>query len=132
MNLVDAVREWIEKLDRSRLEVEQLVDEFGLTVSIRPLNPKSCRLGVQADRVGTASFGCGRTINVSDWAVDSKMLIAILEAVRAGRVQEEVWEVFGRAMRGSGVIQLADGKEIRDRKLGLPFGKRRLLRYEPW
>jgi hypothetical protein len=132
MNLVDEVRGWIESLDASRLDVDQLVDEFGLTVSIRPRNPKGCCLSVQADRVGTASFECGRTIKVSDWAVDSNMLIAILDAVRAGRIQEEIWELCGHTMKGSGVIYLEDGEEIRDRLLGLPLGKRRLLRYEPW
>jgi len=132
VNLVDAVREWIERLDRSRADLEQLVDEFGLTVSIKPRNPRGCSVSVQADRVGTASFRCGRTIGVSDWSVDSNLLIAILEAVRAGRIQEEVWELCGHTMRGSGVIRLADGKEIHDRRIGLPLGKRRLLGYEPW
>jgi hypothetical protein len=132
MTLLEAVREWIERLDVSRVDLEQRFDEFGFSASIRPRNPKGCRVYVEVNRSETATLGCGRTVSVSDWAFDPNTLIAILEAVRAGRIQEEIWEFCGHTMRGIAAIRLEDGRDFRDRAVGLPIGKRRVITYDPW
>lgn len=130
--LPDVVRQWIGRLELSRVDVRQRFDELGFNVFIAPRNPNGCSVAIEGNQNNIASLVCGRTIRVSDWAVEPKMLIAVLDAIRAGHVEEDIWEVFGHTMRASGVIRLEDGTVFGDRSVGLPLGSHRLLTYEPW
>jgi hypothetical protein len=68
--VLDAAREWIGTVDASRADVKQHFDEFGFSASIRPRNSSGCSVALEIDRFERVSFTCGRTIRVSDWAVE--------------------------------------------------------------
>jgi hypothetical protein len=130
--MIRALQGWVSAVDRSRVDIRERSGVSGYSCVLSPKNPAAARIQLEVGYGGLVSIVSGRSIQVSDWQTDPSSVLLVLQGIRLGEFVEDVWELWGHVLKAVGTVRLSNGSEFRDRTLGVPVGKRRLIAYEAW
>jgi len=105
---IRAVRSWVESLPAGAAQLIEEQVPYEYVVRIVPRNTRS--LGVQFRIGDNGTFGLYvSAIRIEDLPLSAQYLVEICEAVKQGRVEEEIWVRRGQVAKSKTVLRLPSG-----------------------
>src|SRR3954462_3807517 len=102
---LEHARGWIAALPPGLAAVADEETEAGLFLSVRPAKAGAMAVAVGFGQPETVALYWGTGFRVEELTKDPDWLVRVLQAVRSGRVAEEVWTVWGRVASIVSVIE---------------------------
>jgi hypothetical protein len=135
--VIQMVRSWIGSLPTGAVTVseEQAPSEF--VIQIRPARQGAADVELRIADYGTFGLYVS-AIRIEDLPLSEQLVLEVLEAVKEGHVEEEVWERSGKVQRRHTVLRLPS-RELHGREditigavLGFGLGRRSVRSFAPF
>lgn len=134
--IASAIRAWAAELPpgSARCSERSTRDEY--VFRFEPPTEGAAVLEIRIGGYGGYGLYFGRVFAIEEVRWPERELLDVLDAVRAGKLREEVWEWRARVRGLRGELQ-APGRILYDRVIGhwpfsRLFGQRRWVSYSPW
>ena len=104
-----AAREWIASLPARVATTQEQKIEAGVVLAIRPQKVGAMDVALGFGSVDSVDLYWGNDFRIEDFTADGALLVRVLDAIRKGRVVEEVWTVWGRTASVFSAIEVEEG-----------------------
>jgi hypothetical protein len=133
--VIGAIRAWVARLPDGIAALTEEVDEWEHALTLTPLNPHSAWVAFRIAHNGSIGLYFGQAACFEEIAMSPEFATEICDAIRQGRVTDNVRVWRGRTVDARTVLHLSD-KTLSDwmiRPIGfLPLGTNRRIQYQSW
>jgi hypothetical protein len=136
---VRVAREWLRQLPSDCVKVREDDCEFEYVIDVQPRNARASPVEIRIGKEdGCFDIAAGRALQFSDIPQDAAVLWQVLDAVRDGKLREDVVEQHGRILCSKGELELPTGKWFSRRctfwgaLINLVRRQDRTITYEPY